>query len=174
MEVSWAYVKRLAQRSEKIGFDLTLIAELNLNDIKCAEAPSLMHGHAAALARNRANRIDGGGAADFSSARAAREQAANIDQISNGRLTLNVVSSWWADEARKYGVTFEQHDDRYARTSEWLDVLDGVWKQDHFSYSGSITMWKTMSSSQSLLRSRGQRFMRRRVSRGKRADRREV
>jgi FMNH2-dependent dimethyl sulfone monooxygenase len=33
-------------------------------------------------------------------------------------------------------VTFEQHDDRYARTSEWLDVLDGTWKQDHFSYSG--------------------------------------
>jgi FMNH2-dependent dimethyl sulfone monooxygenase len=64
------------------------------------------------------------------------KQAANIDHISNGRLTLNVVSSWWAGEARKYGVTFEQHDDRYARTREWLDVLDGVWKQDHFSYSG--------------------------------------
>ena len=64
------------------------------------------------------------------------KQAANIDHISNGRLTLNVVSSWWADEARKYGVMFEQHDDRYARTSEWLDVLDGVWKQNHFSYQG--------------------------------------
>jgi len=46
------------------------------------------------------------------------------------------VSSWWADEARKYGVGFEQHDDRYARTSEWLDVLNGVWSQDHFSYEG--------------------------------------
>jgi FMNH2-dependent dimethyl sulfone monooxygenase len=64
------------------------------------------------------------------------KQAANIDHISGGRLTLNVVSSWWADEARKYGVSFEQHDDRYARTSEWLDVLDGVWSQDHFSFSG--------------------------------------
>jgi FMNH2-dependent dimethyl sulfone monooxygenase len=64
------------------------------------------------------------------------KQAANIDHISGGRLTLNVVSSWWAEEARKYGVTFEQHDDRYARTREWLDVLDGTWKQDHFSYSG--------------------------------------
>ena len=64
------------------------------------------------------------------------KQAANIDHISNGRLTLNVVSSWWSEEAKKYGVHFEQHDDRYARTSEWLDVLDGVWKQDHFSFSG--------------------------------------
>lgn len=35
-----------------------------------------------------------------------------------------------------YGVHFEQHDDRYARTSEWLDVLNGVWSTDHFSYGG--------------------------------------
>jgi FMNH2-dependent dimethyl sulfone monooxygenase len=64
------------------------------------------------------------------------KQAANIDHISGGRLTLNVVSSWWADEARKYGVGFEQHDDRYARTGEWLEVLNGVWSRDHFSFSG--------------------------------------
>jgi FMNH2-dependent dimethyl sulfone monooxygenase len=64
------------------------------------------------------------------------KQAANIDHISGGRLSLNVVSSWWAEEARKYGVAFEQHDDRYARTSEWLDVLNGAWTQDNFSYSG--------------------------------------
>jgi len=35
-----------------------------------------------------------------------------------------------------YGVRFEQHDDRYARTAEWLDVLDGVWTQPRFSYQG--------------------------------------
>ena len=65
------------------------------------------------------------------------KQAANIDHIGGGgRLSLNVVSSWWKDEAKKYGVGFEQHDDRYARTSEWLDVVDGVWKQDHFSFEG--------------------------------------
>ena len=64
------------------------------------------------------------------------KQAANIDHISNGRVSLNVVSSWWADEARKYGVQFDQHDDRYARTSEWLDVVDQAWKHDHVNYSG--------------------------------------
>jgi FMNH2-dependent dimethyl sulfone monooxygenase len=41
METSWAYVSRLARRSEEIGYDLTLIAELNLNDIKGPEEPSL-------------------------------------------------------------------------------------------------------------------------------------
>jgi FMNH2-dependent dimethyl sulfone monooxygenase len=47
------------------------------------------------------------------------------------------VSSWWADEAAKYGIQFERHDDRYARTDEWLTVLNGVWNKDHFSHSGS-------------------------------------
>jgi FMNH2-dependent dimethyl sulfone monooxygenase len=64
------------------------------------------------------------------------KQAANIDRISNGRLALNVVSSWWKDEARRYGVQFDEHDDRYARTAEWLEVLDGAWREPSFSYAG--------------------------------------
>jgi FMNH2-dependent dimethyl sulfone monooxygenase len=41
MQPTWEYVKKLAIRSEQIGFDLSLIAELNLNDIKGEQAPSL-------------------------------------------------------------------------------------------------------------------------------------
>jgi FMNH2-dependent dimethyl sulfone monooxygenase len=138
MEASWAYVKRLAQRSEQIGFDVTLIAELNLNDIKGVEADSLDAWSTAAALAAVTERIELMVAVrpTFHLPALLAKQAASIDQISGGRLTLNVVSSWWADEARKYGVSFEQHDDRYARTSEWLDVLDGVWSRDHFSYAG--------------------------------------
>jgi len=49
---------------------------------------------------------------------------------------LNVVSSWWEQEARMYGVHFERHDDRYARTSEWLEVVNGVWSENNFSHAG--------------------------------------
>ena len=138
MQTTWPYVKRLAQRSEQIGFDVTLIAELNLNDIKGVEADSLdaLSTTAALAAVTEKIELMVAVRPTFHLPALLAKQAANIDHISNGRLTLNVVSSWWADEARKYGVVFEQHDDRYARTSEWLDVLDGVWKQDHFSYSG--------------------------------------
>jgi FMNH2-dependent dimethyl sulfone monooxygenase len=138
MQASWSYVKKLAQRSERIGFDLTLIAELNLNDIKGVEAPSLDAWSTAAALAAVTERIELMVAVrpTFHLPALLAKQAANIDHISGGRLTLNVVSSWWAEEARKYGVTFEQHDDRYARTREWLDVLDGTWKQEHFSYSG--------------------------------------
>jgi hypothetical protein len=36
MQATFAYNKRLAQRAEQIGYDITLLAELNLNDIKGA------------------------------------------------------------------------------------------------------------------------------------------
>ena len=39
MDASFAYNKKLARRSEAIGWDLTLIAELFLNDIKGIAAP---------------------------------------------------------------------------------------------------------------------------------------
>src|ERR1700761_2231540 len=138
MEASWPYAKRLAQRRGGIGFDCSLIAELNLNDIKGVEANSLDAWSTAAALAAVTEKIELMVAVrpTFHLPALLAKQAANIDHISGGRLTLNVVSSWWADEARKYGVGFEQHDDRYARTSEWLDVVDGVWSQDHFSFSG--------------------------------------
>jgi dimethylsulfone monooxygenase len=138
MPATWPYVKKLAQRSEQIGYDLMLIAELNLNDIKGMEAPSLDAWSTAAALAAVTERLELMVAVrpTFHLPALLAKQAANIDHISGGRLTLNVVSSWWSDEAKKYGVGFEQHDDRYARTNEWLDVLHGVWSKDHFSYAG--------------------------------------
>jgi FMNH2-dependent dimethyl sulfone monooxygenase len=138
MEATWAYVSRLARRSEQIGFDLTLIAELNLNDIKGPEAPSLdAWSTAAALAAVTTSlELMVAVRPTFHSPALLAKQAANIDHISGGRLSLNVVSSWWADEAKQYGVHFEQHEDRYARTAEWLEVVNGVWTQNRFSFSG--------------------------------------
>jgi FMNH2-dependent dimethyl sulfone monooxygenase len=138
METSWAYTKRLTQRAEQLGYDLSLIAELNLNDIKGVEAPSLDAWSTAAALAAVTEKLEIMVAVrpTFHNPALLAKQAANIDHISNGRLTLNVVSSWWADEATKYGIAFDQHDDRYARTSEWLDVVDGCWKQQHFSYTG--------------------------------------
>ncbi|MBV9924768.1 MAG: LLM class flavin-dependent oxidoreductase [Acidobacteria bacterium] len=141
MEASWSYVKQLAQKSERIGYDLTLVAELNLNDIKGVEAPSLDAWSTAAALAAVTERLELMVAVrpTFHNPALLAKQAANIDHIGGGnRLSLNVVSSWWANEAAMYGVHFEQHDDRYARTAEWLEVLDRAWKEDHFSYEGKF------------------------------------
>lgn len=139
MEPTWDYVRHLTQRAEDLGYSLSLIAELNLNDIKGAEAPSLdAWSTAAALAAvTQTIELMVAVRPTFHNPALLAKQAANIDHISQGRLTLNVVSSWWADEATKYGIPFDKHDDRYARTSEWLDVVDGCWSQQGFSYNGS-------------------------------------
>jgi dimethylsulfone monooxygenase len=138
MPASWDYVRRLAQRSEKIGFDLTLIAELNLNDIKGIDAPSLDAWSTAGALAAVTERLELMVAVrpTFHAPALLAKQAANIDHISGGRLTINVVSSWWATEARQYGVGFDAHDERYARTAEWLAVVDGMWKEPVFSYQG--------------------------------------
>jgi len=139
MAATWEYSKKLAQRSEKIGYDLTLVAELNLNDIKGEAEPSLDAWSTAAALTAVTERLEFMVAVrpTFHNPALLAKQAANIDRIGGGnRLSLNVVSSWWKDEATKYGVHFEQHDDRYARTAEWLEVLDNLWKRDRFEYSG--------------------------------------
>jgi FMNH2-dependent dimethyl sulfone monooxygenase len=138
MEASWAYVRRLAKRSEEIGYDLTLIAELFLNDIKGIDAPALDAWSTAAALAAVTERLELMVAVRPTFHHPARlaKQAANIDRISGGRLSLNVVSAWWKDEARRYGVHFDEHDDRYARTTEWLEVIDGAWRAPLFSYVG--------------------------------------
>ena len=127
MDTSWAAASRLARRSEELGFDLTLIAELFLNDIKGVEAPTMDAWTTAAAVAAVTERLELMVAVrpTFHNPAIFAKQAACLDQLSGGRLALNVVSSWWADEARRYGVRFDAHDDRYARTAEWLAVLDG-------------------------------------------------
>ncbi len=139
MAPTWEYNKRLAQRSEQIGFSLSLIAELNLNDIKGVEAPSLDAWSTAAALTAVTNKLEYMVAVrpTFHNPALLAKQAANIDHIGGGgRLSLNVVSSWWKNEAKMYAVHFEQHDDRYARTSEWLEVLSNLWQRDHYSFEG--------------------------------------
>ena len=141
MEASWDYVKKLAKRSEEIGFDLSLIAELNLNDIKGVDAPSLDAWSTAAALTAVTETLELMVAVrpTFHNPALLAKQAANIDRIGGGRrLSLNVVSSWWAGEAKKYGVQFDEHDDRYARTSEWLEIVDKLWREDHFTFNGIL------------------------------------
>lgn len=144
MEATWPYVQRLAQRSEQIGFDLSLLAELNLNDIKGVAAPSLDAWSTAAALAVVTERLELMVAVrpTFHHPALLAKQAANIDHISGGRLALNVVSSWWRDEAQQYGVAFDEHDERYRRTEEWLTVVKGIWHSERFTFDGDLYQTK--------------------------------
>src|SRR5258705_10768413 len=126
-EAEWSYVRRLGRASERAGFDLTLIAELHLNDIKGVDAPALDAWSTAAALAAVTDRLELMVAVrpTFHHPALLAKQAANIDQISGGRVALNVVSSWWRDEARQIGVPFDAHEARSARTAEWLAAVKG-------------------------------------------------
>lgn len=138
MPATWNYVRDLAVRSERIGFDLTLVAELNLNDIKGPEAPALDAWSTAAALAAVTRRLELMVAVrpTFHHPALFAKQAANIDRVSDGRLTLNVVSSWWKDESTQHGLPFDEHDRRYDRTREWLAVVKGMWTSPRFSHAG--------------------------------------
>lgn len=136
--VTFEHVKQIAQTAERVGFDLTLIAELNLNDIKGVDAPSLDAWELAAAVGAVTERLEILTAIrpGYHLPAVAAKRAATIDEITGGRFTLNVVSAWWAEEARQYGGIFSEHDDRYQRSTEFVEILRGLWNETPFSFHG--------------------------------------
>lgn len=69
----------------------------------------------------------------------AAHQAATFQRISHGRLLLNIVTGGDAVEQRRFG-DFLDHDQRYARTGEFLEVMRGVavkgGRKHTFDFSG--------------------------------------
>ena len=61
---------------------------------------------------------------------------ATIDRLTNGRWAMNVTSGWNEEEFDQYGVEWLSHDERYARSREFLAVVAGAWANERFSYAG--------------------------------------
>jgi dimethylsulfone monooxygenase len=140
MPVSWPYVRDLARESEQHGFELSLIAELNLNDIKGHRAPSLDCWTLAPAVAAATGTLELMLAVrpNYHSPSLTAKALSTLDVIAPGRISLNVVSSWWKDEATQYGAPFDVHDARYARTAEWLDVVSRLLREDTVTHHGPL------------------------------------
>ncbi len=140
MPVSWPYIRDLAGQSEQDGFDLSLIAELNLNDIKGHHAPALDCWTLAPAVAAVTSTLELMLAVrpNYHSPSLTAKALSTLDVIAPGRISLNVVSSWWKDEAAQYGAPFDVHDARYERTQEWLDVVSRLLTEDVVTHSGSL------------------------------------
>lgn len=63
---------------------------------------------------------------------------ATIDQISQGRTAVNIVSGWFKGEFTGYGEPWLDHDERYRRSEEFIRVLKGMWTEDEFTFKGDF------------------------------------
>jgi FMNH2-dependent dimethyl sulfone monooxygenase len=140
MPVSWPYLRELAAQSEQDGFDLSLIAELNLNDIKGHRAPSLDCWTLAPAVAAATSTLELMLAVrpNYHSPSLTAKALSTLDVIAPGRISLNVVSSWWKDEAAQYGAPFDVHDARYTRTQEWLEVIARLLTEETVTHAGPL------------------------------------
>jgi dimethylsulfone monooxygenase len=63
---------------------------------------------------------------------------ATIDHVAPGRFAVNVVSGWFRREFHAYGEPWLDHDERYRRSAEFIEVLRGLWNEETFSYRGDF------------------------------------
>ncbi|MER5406014.1 LLM class flavin-dependent oxidoreductase [Streptomyces sp. NPDC002769] len=66
----------------------------------------------------------------------AAQMASTYQRITRGRLLLNVVTGGDSAEQRRFGDHLG-HDQRYARTDEFLSVVRGVWRGQPYDFDGS-------------------------------------
>jgi len=138
MPATFDYIREVSRQADRLGYDITLVPELYLNDRKGVDAPSLeawsLSSAIAAVTTNL--RIMTAVRPGFHLPTVIAKTSATIADISNDRFSLNVVSAWWAEEAKQYGGVFASHDERYLQSSEFVQVLKGMWRDDRFSLQG--------------------------------------
>lgn len=80
----------------------------------------------------------------------AAKQIASIDNYSNGRIAVNVVSGWFKAEFTSVGEWWLEHAERYRRSSEFIQVLKGIWTspdETGFTFSGDFYKYNSYNLS---------------------------
>jgi FMNH2-dependent dimethyl sulfone monooxygenase len=139
-ETDWTFEanKRYAQTAEEAGFDFALLqtrffasygAEYQL------EAATL----AAALASvtKKINLISAVHPGLWHPGVYAKMMA-TLDNISNGRAAINVVSGWFKGEFTGYGEPWLEHDERYRRSEEFINVVRSLWTEEETTFKGDF------------------------------------
>ncbi len=113
------FVRRFAQAHENAGFDKALVGYFS-NGAEGAVVSSFI-----AAATQRLGILLAYRPGVIAPPLAAR-QLATLDQFSNGRLALNVISGGSDTDQQRDGDWLD-HDQRYARTDEYLHALKAIW-----------------------------------------------
>lgn len=140
MHVSFEVYRRLARQAEEACFDLFFLADTDGIQGGAWTPPALSRTgnrfaaqfepmtllSALAGATERIGLVATASTTYFDPYRLAR-QFASLDMISGGRAGWNIVTSHEASVAHNYGVTPLEHDARYARAEEFVEVVKGLW-----------------------------------------------
>jgi alkanesulfonate monooxygenase len=71
----------------------------------------------------------------------AAKQIASIDNYTNGRIAVNIVSGWFKGEFTSIGEWWLEHAERYRRSNEFIRCLRGIWTapdDEGFTFAGDF------------------------------------
>jgi len=125
------YVRAFAQAHEQAGFDRILVPHHSTGP-----SATLTISYAAALTERihfmLAHRPG------FTNPTLAARQIATLDQFTGGRLGVHFISGGSDSEQRRDG-DYLDHDQRYARTDEYLSILRRIWTEPKpFDHEGAF------------------------------------
>lgn len=137
-ETDWTYDYNLdlARTAESVGFDYALAqarffgsygAEKQLEALSIANALAAQTDDLHVIGAVHPGLWEPGPLANF---------IATADRISDGRFSINIVSGWFKGEFTGFGQPWLEHDERYARSTEFIEVLQTLWTEERATYDG--------------------------------------
>ena len=135
---------RVAQNAEKSGFTTILVPTSQISGHYGSEAPtwdSIINASVVAPATKTIKLLLAVRVGMIHPACCARMMA-SLDELSGGRVMYNIVTG--GSDLSAYGDELD-HDTRYERTEEYIQVLEGLWTQDKFSFEGKYYHFRDAS-----------------------------
>jgi alkanesulfonate monooxygenase len=131
-DASYRRTRDLLLRAERAGFDSTLLAQHVIHPSNTEDDVLETWSTIAALAE-ATSRIELIGAIKplLINPLVFAKISANIADIADGRLAVNLVTGWFLPELEGLGLDPLDHDDRYAYSREWLGIVTELWAGKH-------------------------------------------
>lgn len=126
------HIETVAKAHENAGFDRVLLA------FNATSPDGLQVGQHVLSVTERLNILIAQ-RPGFTAPTLLARQLATVDQLWHGRVALHVITGGNAQELKQDGNVVHDKDERYARTSEFLDIVRSEWSSDApFDYSGKF------------------------------------
>ena len=130
-----AFAREVVVAAERLGFDLTLIAQRHMGP----DHDAWIMATALACA-TRTMEVMVAVHPGLVSPQIVAKMGATLDRVSGGRFSMNVVNGWWEEEMNLFGggAWLPGSAERYVRMREFVAVVRKLWTEEAPVFAGSF------------------------------------
>jgi dimethylsulfone monooxygenase len=132
------YNVKLAQTAERVGFEYALSQVRYLSSYGAAQQHESTSISLALLLATEKLKVIAAVHPGLWEPAVLAKFILTADQFSKGRAAVNVVSGWFKDEYTKLGLPWLEHDERYRRSAEFIEVLRKLWTEENVQFAGDF------------------------------------